>query len=361
MKVLHIEMGRHLYGGARQVGYLIDGLKSQGVENLLLTPKTSAIAEEVREHGSPVIQIDYRGDLDFRLAFKVKKLVTKLGIDLVHVHSRRGADVWGGLGAKWAKVPAILSRRVDNPESPKSIRYKYGLYAQTVCISEGIKKVLIENGLASDRVTAVRSAFVAKESQNPLERSKFLQRFSLPEDAIVVGTVAQLIPRKGHKLLLACLTELISKHPNMRVLFFGEGPERASLQQRIEELGLANRVQLVGFHSDLNNLIGNLDILAHPAYMEGLGVSLIQASAASVPIIASNAGGMPEIVRNDENGILVPPGDTAALQKALDRLAQDPELRARFGETGRNIAEKEFSVDVMVQGNLEVYRSILGQ
>lgn len=361
MKILHIEMGRHLYGGARQVVYLIEGLKAQGVENVLLTPNKSAIAEEVQDLGNKVVQTAYFGDTDIRLAFKVKKLVSQLGIDLVHVHSRRGADVWGGLGAKWAGAPSILSRRVDNPEGAKSIRYKYGLYTQIISISDGIKEVLVKNGLPSERITAVRSAFVASDSQNPIARADFLQRFGLPENALIVGTVAQLIPRKGHKLLLACLAELTRKHSNMHVLFFGEGPERESLKLQIEELGLSDQVQLVGFHKDLNNLIGNLDILVHPAYMEGLGVSLIQASAASVPIIASNAGGMPEIVRNNENGILVPPGDEPALKEALDRLIRDPELRARLGSRGREIAEEEFSVDVMVRGNLAVYRTALGK
>ena len=360
MKILHVEMGEHLYGGARQVVYLMEGLNAQGAESLLLTPKDSAISKEVSALGNKVVEAPYSGDLDIRLAFRVKNLVKELAVDLVHVHSRRGADVWAGLGAKWAGIPAVLSRRVDNPEGPKSIRYKYALYEQVISISEGIKKVLVANGLPSSKVICVRSAFVASDSQSPIDRPAFMQRFNLPEDSLVVATVAQLIPRKGHKLLLDCLPNLLDKYPRMQVLFFGAGAEREALQQQIDQLGLSDRVHLVGFHNDLNCLIGNVDILAHPAYTEGLGVSLIQASAASVPIVACNAGGMPEIVRDHENGLLISPGDGIALSNAIGALADNPELRKQYGSRGKEIAEKEFSVEAMVLGNLNVYNEILG-
>ncbi len=360
MKVLHIEMGNHLYGGARQVVYLMEGLKHEGVENYLLAPKGSSISIEASDKCSKVITCNYRGDVDVRLALFVKKAVLKYSIDLVHIHSRRGADVWGGIGAKWAKVPAVLSRRVDNAEGPKSIKYKYPLFAKVIAISEGIKTILVQNGLPAQRVACVRSAFVAEDSQHPIDRQSFLARFQLPENSLVLAAVAQLIPRKGHKLLVECLPTLLEKHPSIQVLFFGEGAERNNIEQQITSAGLSDRIQLAGFQSDLNHLIGNVDLLVHPAYTEGLGVSLIQASAASVAIIASDAGGMPEIVRSGENGLLVPPGNKEALIDAIERLVSDQNLRQKMGARGKYIAEQEFSVPVMVDGNLAVYRKVLG-
>ena len=108
-------------------------------------------------------------------------------------------------------------------------------------------------------------------------------------------------------------------------------------------------------------MLGCLDLLVHPADMEGLGVSLLQASAARVPIIASRAGGMPEAVRDGENGLLIAPGDVAALAAAMQRLLGDAALRARMGEAGRALVLKEFSTEVMCEGNLAIYRKVLGQ
>jgi glycosyltransferase involved in cell wall biosynthesis len=115
----------------------------------------------------------------------------------------------------------------------------------------------------------------------------------------------------------------------------------------------------MGFRSDLADWLGGLDILVHPADMEGLGIALLQAAAAGLPIVASRAGGMPEIVHDGETGILVPPGDVAALTAAILRLLGDSGLRERLGAAGRALVLGEFSVDAMCAGNLAVYRRVL--
>lgn len=118
-------------------------------------------------------------------------------------------------------------------------------------------------------------------------------------------------------------------------------------------------IRFAGFRTDLPRWLGGLDILVHPADMEGLGVSLLQASAAAVPIVTSRAGGLPEAVADGVSGLLIPPGDVAALTAALARLLDDAGLRRRLGEAGRARILAEFSVDAMVEGNLAVYRRLL--
>jgi glycosyltransferase involved in cell wall biosynthesis len=116
----------------------------------------------------------------------------------------------------------------------------------------------------------------------------------LSGDVLLVGVVAQLIERKGHRFLLDALPALIAARPNLQLVFFGKGPLAGLLQERIDGEGLADHVRLAGFRDDLTDLLPCLDLLVHPATMEGLGVSLLQASAAGVPIVASRAGGIPE-------------------------------------------------------------------
>ncbi|MBS0552218.1 MAG: glycosyltransferase, partial [Proteobacteria bacterium] len=173
------------------------------------------------------------------------------------------------------------------------------------------------------------------------------------------GMVAQLIPRKGHRYLLVALKDVLPHHPALQVLVFGRGPLEAELRQAIADQGLAGNVRLMGFVDDLPEILGCLDLLVHPADMEGLGVSLLQASAARVPIIASRAGGMPEAVREGVNGLLIEPGDVAALAAAMNRLLDDSTLRTCMGEAGRKLVLDEFSVDAMCEGNLAIYRRLL--
>jgi glycosyltransferase involved in cell wall biosynthesis len=360
VKVLHVESGRHLYGGARQVLYILEGLARRGVENVLACPDGAHIAEPARAVAA-VVEMPMKGDLDVGLVGRLKRLIRQHQPDLVHIHSRRGADVWGGVAAKLAGVPAVISRRVDNPESRWAVSLKYGLYAHVITISEGIRQVLLAEGLAPDEVSCVRSAVDPAPYLVDYDKTAFRAGLGLAPDTPVAGMVAQLIPRKGHRHLLAALPGVLERHPKLQVLIYGRGPLEAELQQAITDASLTSNVRLMGFVDDLPAQLGCLDLLVHPADMEGLGVSLLQASAAQVPIIACRAGGMPEAVRDGLNGRIIEVGDVAALGEAMIQLLDDADLRQRMGAAGRALVLAEFSVDVMCDGNLAVYEKVLAR
>ncbi|MEW6166348.1 MAG: glycosyltransferase [Pseudomonadota bacterium] len=359
MKILHVETGMHLYGGAQQLAYLLDGLARRGVDNVLVCPPGAAIGARFRESRVKVVELRCSGDLDLGFVGRLSRTIAAERPQLVHLHSRRGADLLGGIAARRCRVPALLSRRVDNPEVRWWAQLKYRQYARVICISEGIAAVLRNEGVAADRIRVVRSAVDAQAWTRPAARTEFRAAFDLPENRLVAGVVAQLIERKGHRVLFEALARMpVAQRP--LVLCFGRGPQRAALAAEVARLGLQADVRFAGFRDDLPRWMGCLDLLVHPAYIEGLGVSLLQAAAAGVPIIASRAGGMPEAVRDGENGLLVPPGDAAALQAALLRLLTDDALRRRLGAGGPALIAREFSLDAMVDGNLAVYRELLG-
>ncbi len=360
MRILHVETGMHLYGGAQQVAYLLDGLVRRGVDTVLVCPPGAAIGARFRGCAVEVIEVPCGGDVDLGFAWRLQRVIERQRPQLVHLHSRRGADVLGGLAARLAGVPAVLSRRVDNPEAKWWARWKYSRYARVVCISEGIATVLRAEGVDPARIRVVRSVVDAQAWTQPAPRGAFCAEFGLPEHRPIAGVVAQLIERKGHRVLFAALARLPAPQRPF-VVCFGQGPQHTALQAEVEQLGLAGDVSFAGFRDDLAHWMGCLDLLVHPAYMEGLGVSLLQAAAAGVPIIASRAGGIPEAVRDDENGLLVPPGDVAALHAALTRVLGDDRLRRRLAQGGPALIAREFSLDAMVDGNLAVYREVLDE
>jgi glycosyltransferase involved in cell wall biosynthesis len=357
--VLHVEAGMHLYGGALQVFYLLSGLAQRPLRNVLVCPVGSAIAAAAADVVDKVYEVPMQGDLDIGFISRLRRIIKTEQADLVHLHSRRGADVLGGIAAKLEKCPCVLSRRVDNPESKLIAGMKYRLYDRVITISNGIRDVLLREGVPAAKVICVHSAVDADRFDRPAERDWFLHEFDLSDDAKVLGVIAQLIPRKGHRHLFAALPEVLTKHPEIRVLLFGKGPLHDELQQQIDQQGLHDNVRLIGFRDDLERILPCLYGVVHPADMEGLGVSLLQAAAAGVPLIGTDAGGIPEIVRNNENGILVPPGDVAQLREALLRLLADEVQASRFGEAGKQIVRNEFSIEVMVEGNYRVYQSLL--
>ncbi|WNO08125.1 glycosyltransferase [Teredinibacter sp. KSP-S5-2] len=359
MKILHLETGKHLYGGAKQVQFIIEGLQQHGVHNVLCCPQDAAIGAECESMGIRTRYTKSAGDLDLKFLFQLLKILKEEQPDLVHLHSRRGADVLGALACHKRHIPCVLSRRVDNPEPQWLAKQKYKLYDHVITISEGIKNVLVGEGVPESHITCVRSAVKADLYQSPKSKEAFNSEFNLTSENINIGIVAQLIYRKGHRYIFSSIQALAEKHPNIKLLVFGKGPLEEQLKESAKKLKIESVIQFCGFRSDLSDWLGNLDILVHPADMEGLGVSLVQTAAAGVPIIGSAAGGIPEIVRHNENGFLIKPGDVSALTNFLQQLITTPELRAQMGAHGKSIAEKEFSVDVMVQGNLNVYKSVL--
>lgn len=359
MKILHVEGGRHLYGGAYQVLYLLRGLAARGHRNLLACPVGCALSEAAAPFAT-VRGLPMKGDLDLPMVARLTRLIRLWRPELVHLHSRIGADVMGGIAARLSGVPVVHTRRVDNPEPRLWVALKYRLYDRVVAISEGIRQVLLSEGLPAAKLRLVHSAVDWAACARPCARRVFSGRLQLPEDALVIGVIAQLIPRKGHGDLIEALPPLLQRHPHLHVLFFGQGPLAGPLREQIARGGLRKRVRLVGFRDDLTDLLPCLDLVVHPARMEGLGVSLLQAASAGVPIVASRVGGIPEAVRDGETGLLVPPGDTRALREAIGRLIGDPGLRRALGQRGQTLMAREFSLDAMVEGNLAVYRELLG-
>jgi glycosyltransferase involved in cell wall biosynthesis len=361
MKTLHVESGMHLYGGALQVVFLLRGLQSRGEQPVLACPQGSAIAGAARANGLAVREIAMGGDLDVGLLGRLRTLIRTERPALVHLHSRRGSDLWGGLAARLEGVPAVLSRRVDNPEPRWWVTRKYPLYAKVVAISEGIRQVLLAEGLMPEKVVCVHSA-VDTEAYRPApaERHWVRAEFGLPADAAVIAMAAQFIARKGHRTLLAALPAVFAAEPNTRVLLFGQGPEQEAIGRLVRQAGWGDKVLLPGFRRDIARVLPGIDVLAHPAEMEGLGVALLQAAACSVPIVAGRAGGIPEIVRPGLNGELIEPGDADALARHLVRLLADADLRNRYGAAGRRLVLDEFSIDAMVDGNRSIYAAVLG-
>ncbi|MEW6039173.1 MAG: glycosyltransferase [Pseudomonadota bacterium] len=360
MKVLHVEGGRNLYGGARQVLYLLEGLKRRGIDNVLVCPAGSDLAREAAAHAE-VHAIPMAGDLDFRLIGRLYRIIGRVRPDLVHLHSRIGADVMGGIAARIAGMPVVHSRRQDNPEMRWAVAVKYRLHDRVVAISEGIGQVLASEGLPAAKLRCVRSAIDPAPFRRAGDRAWFLAEFGLPEGCTAIGVIAQLIERKGHRFLLEALPGLAGRYPDLHVLIFGKGPLESSLLETARRLGLTDRVHFAGFRDDLPRILPCLDLVVHPALREGLGISLLQAAAAGIPIVASRAGGIPEAVRDGENGLLVPPGDAPALAAAIRRLLDDPELARETGKRGQALIDREFSVEGMVEGNLAVYRELLAE
>ncbi len=359
MKILHVETGRHLYGGPQQVVYLVSALIERGHDCTLVCPPDSGIDTAARAAGIPVRNLFCAGDLDLPFAYRLVQYLQSARPDLVHCHSRRGADMLGGMAASIAAVPAVVSRRVDNTEMRLLAALRYRPFRKIIAISEAIAEVLRERGVDNERIEVIRDAVDTERFAEHADCRKVRAEFGVPSDACLIAAAGQLIPRKGHRYLLQAVADLKPSHPDIRLIIFGDGYLNNQLRAQAVSLGLGDIVQFAGFRDDLDDYMGCFDVFVHPALAEGLGVVTLKAAAAGVPVVGFDAGGLPEAVVDGETGVLVPAEDVEALHEAMVRLIDDDDLRQRMGIAGRKRMQNEFSIATMADKHVEFYEAVL--
>lgn len=357
MKVVHVETGRHVYGGAQQVLYLVEALTRMGIENRLVCTRHSAVAENARDQNLDIEEMNMSGDLDLWFIKRLVTVIRREKPDVVHLHSRRGADVLGGIAARLCGVPTVLSRRVDNLERGP-VGLKYRLFDRVITISRAISMVLLDAGIKKEKIVCVHSAADRRLYRPECDRQWFDVAFGTKREHKIIAVVGQFIERKGHRYLIDAIPEIRERQPNIRVIFFGQGPMQVSLEQLVRDRQLDDVIQFAGFREDLARVMPCLSLLVHPATAEGLGVSLLQAASCAIPVVACNVGGIPEIIIDGQTGLLVPPGDSNALRDAVVSLLDQPERARKLGHAARQLVDEEFSIGKMAAGNLKVYREL---
>ncbi len=359
VKILHVETGRHFLGGPQQVVYLINALRERGHDNTLVCPPESGIDSAARMAGIRVQNLFCAGDLDLPFAYRLAQFLREQAPDIVHCHSRRGADLLGGLAASYADIPAVVSRRVDNTEMRLMATLRYRPFRKIIAISEAIAQVLREHDVEDERIAVIRSSVDADVFACEPDSAGFRKTFGLDAGVFAIAAAGQLIPRKGHRYLLQAIAGLKHKYPQIRLVIFGDGYLNNQLRAQAASLGLGCVVQFTGFRDDLDDVVACFDLFAHPALAEGLGVVALKAAAAGVAVVGFDAGGLGEAVAHTETGLLVPAEDVDALQEAIASLIEDDQMRARMGMAGKERMQKEFSIATMADQHIALYESVL--
>jgi glycosyltransferase involved in cell wall biosynthesis len=220
--------------------------------------------------------------------------------------------------------------------------------------------MLVADGVPADRTITIHEGIdVAHVLAAPPVNVH--ETFWLPHHAPVVGNVAALVPHKGHRHLIEAAHLVVRDVPDARFIILGEGELREQLERQVRDHHLEKHVLLPGFRTDVLGCIKRFDVFAMSSVTEGLGTSLLDAMACSRPIVATRAGGIPEIVEDGRNGVLVEPRDHAAMARAIVRLLKDEGLRQRMGDAGLASVTDRFTVERMVAATAAVYAHVAGR
>jgi glycosyltransferase involved in cell wall biosynthesis len=223
-----------------------------------------------------------------------------------------------------------------------------------IAISNAVAEVLVRDGIERERITVVHSG-ISVDSTQAVERLGIRDLLGLAPGVIVAANVAALVPHKDHATMLAAAKRLESRHPDLHWVVAGEGELRPALEARIGQLGLKDRVHLMGHLASPERLIADADVFVMSSRQEGLGTSVLEAMALGTPVASTGAGGLPEMLGQGA-GLVVPPGDPAALAEAVARMLEDPVLRTNLIERARTEVLR-FSDRRMADEVRSVYRS----
>jgi glycosyltransferase involved in cell wall biosynthesis len=359
MFICHLDTEAGFRGGQQQVLWLMEGLRAHGVQQRLLTAKGSDLARRAAEAGLEVVELAQSRPWH-PSAWKAVALAARGQNTLVHAHASHAHRLaWHAVGGR---VPIVVTRRVDFPVGRNwfSRRVYRGEAQHYIAISNAIRDLLISGGVSPSKVRVVHSG-VRPERLAKHGGAAVRRELGLTGASPLIGCTAALVDHKDPLNLVEALILVRHELPQAAVLWAGEGNLRSTIQERATHLGVDKDFVLAGWRGDVGAILDAIDLFVMPSHLEGLCTSLIDAQALGIPCVATRAGGIPDIITEGVNGLLVPPRDPAVLAEAIISLWRDETLRVKFAAQGPTIVRERFSVEQMVEGNLQTYREVLGR
>jgi len=357
---IHIDTARSWRGGQNQVLVTVMGLRALGHRTTLIAHPSGQLRQRVEE-GLDLIPLAPTNEMDLTAAWRLSRLIKRLKPEIVHAHDPHGVAMAAlalSMSTELAKPPLIAARRVDFHLKGNSLsRWKYRQVDCFICVSEAIRTMLIADGVPPARTVVVNEG-IDLERVEAAPPAKLHEELWLPRHAPIVGNVAALVRHKGQRYLIEAAAIVIRQIPDARFVIAGEGELRGALERQVKEHKLEKHVYLLGFRPDVLSLQKIFDVFVMSSVTEGLGTSLLDAMACAKPVVATAAGGIPEVVEDGLTGLLVPTRDPEAMAAAIVRLLNDAGLRRQMGEAALLSARERFSVERMVLDTLRVYQRV---
>lgn len=355
---LHIDTARTWRGGQNQVLVTVMGLRALGQRTMLVAHPDGELKARAAE-GLDLMPLAPRTEMDLGAAWRLSRMLKQLQPRIVHAHDPHGVAMAAlalSMSTQPVKPPLVASRRVDFHIRGNTLsRWKYRQVDCFICASEAIRQMLVGDGIPEARTVTVHEGIdLGRVEAAPPARPH--EDFWLPHEAPIVGNVAALVPHKGQRYFIEAAALVVRHVPDARFVIAGEGELRPVLEKQIKDHRLEKHVVLAGFRPDVLSLHKSFDIFVLSSTTEGLGTSLLDAMACAKPVVATTAGGIPEVVEEGVTGLLVPPKDHEALARAIVTLLKDRELRKRLGSAGLARVRERFTAERMVQDTLRVYQ-----
>ena len=370
ISICHLIESLCLGGAERGLLNILANPRDSNLNHRIIAFKDGPLKDDYLNMGIDVQIITRKDRWDFHFFLKLFKSLQQGPCDVVHARNTSTAIVYGGLAAYAIGIPFITSVHGYNMLQKKGMKawlwqFMHRFANITIAVSESIAKELIVRGTRSTKVVSIRNGLdlEAYHSQmlDPEERMALRRELVGNDKCCLVGCVGSLREVKGQEFLLDAVAMMPPSLSDVKYIFAGTGPDMVKLQCQVEKLKLNQRVIFLGFRTDVFAILQVIDLIVVPSQSEGISNIILEAMAFRVPVVATAVGGTPEVIRDGENGLLVPYGDAAALAVAISTALDDKELCSRFIENGMSRMVSEFSLKRMVDEYESIYLNVANQ
>ena len=365
IKVLQLISSGGYYGAENMLLNLCSSQEKAGCENSLLlfynvhVPNVE-LYERARRSGISVRMVHCKGKADWRAVQQIEEYIQEDSVDVVHTHGYK-ADLYGFLAAWRSDKPVVATCHnwlggtaalgIYNHLDRVALRKFDALAA----VSDEVAQRLVDSGVPEEKIKTIANGIDVQAFENGEPLS--LMRAGGNK---VIGMVARLDLQKGFEYLLRAVRELCNIFYGLKVVIVGEGPDRAAIENMVAELGLQSNVVLAGQQSKMPSVYAAMDIFVLPSLNEGLPMTILEAMAASRPVIATRVGAIPNVISDGENGLLVNPKDVDGLRDALASLLPNPDRCRQMGEKAHAWVRQNFTAEAMALKYRQMYEEVLG-
>jgi glycosyltransferase involved in cell wall biosynthesis len=314
---------------------------------------------------APLAEIDDRGPLDWRVPRDLLRLCRREKVAIWHGHDYK-TNALGLLLRPFHRMRLVTTVHGWVHHTRRTPLYYWvdrlclPLYEKVICVSEDLYRRCRERGVPARRLALIENGIDTVEFSRRLNAEEARKPFGVPSGRLLLGAVGRLSAEKGFDLLIRAVGQLVRGGLDVGLLIAGEGDERANLERLVEELGLRDRVRLLGYCTDTRALYQALDVYVLSSLREGLPNVLLEAMALEVPVVATRIAGVPRVVEDGVSGVLVEPGDVEGLAAAVEWLAASAELRAGMARVGRGTIEQRYSFARRMEKIRALYDGLVG-
>ncbi len=365
MNIVHIATQGTWGGGEKQVWYLLNELRTKGIAQTLVCSKQSPLAKKCKESGYRVIEIPKSMMMTMTWAIHLRKLLQNIQTPILHAHDGKAHNI-ALMYTLLQKSPAplVISRRLVQLKSSRYQRWKFNHrnVRKIICISSAVRESVATLMDDTSRLVVIPSGIdVQSFSKKNTSKSEIKTSLGLPADSRLILNIGSLVAQKQQKTFLQAAKFYLELNPQHgKTVFFailGEGPLHQELDTYIRDNGLSTNALLLGFSDTAQAILAASDVLVSTSIEEALGNVIMEAFVANVPVIASDSGGVRDLIDDNKTGLLVPIQNPEAVARACEKLLSKPQLYQDLQRNAQNKIQL-FRTDKMADDILKVYKSL---